>query len=323
MARAVNEPEGAGRLGRRIERLGTALDGAAPGAFVLGLVAGGLAVSLLLWLWPAEQGALARYAQAFRQWCLGASGGSGGVEAGYVASLLAVPLVLAATAWFLWGSELRAAWRAPRRGALWASGGAGALVALVVTAGALPLQGEQAEARLPLDALRTSIEVPAFRLVDQQGRPTTEAALKGRVTVLSAAYSRCNLTCPLIVHDIRRALQQVPEPLREQVQVMLLSFDPAHDTPKVLSGMAERYRVAAPRWRLLTGEPQRLDALLRRLGFEYTVLGEGQITHANLFLVVGPDARVQWRFSLGQKDDLARAITRLAGETVVGAPTGG
>ena len=318
----MNEHGGAGRLVRRIERLAAALDGAAPGAFVLGLLAGGLSVSLLLWLWPAKQGPLARYAQAFRQWCLRASSGPGGVEAGYVASLFAVPLVLAATAWFLWGGELRAAWRRRHRLRLGASGLLGALLAVLVMAGALPLQGEASEEPLPLEALRTSIEVPDFQLVDQRGRPVGKAALQGKVTILSAVYSRCNLSCPLIVHDIRKALEQVPEPLRERVQVMLVSFDPAYDTPQVLAKMAARHRVAAPRWRLLTGAPQPVAGLLRRLGFEYTVLGEGQIAHANLFLVVGPDARIQWRFSLGQRDDLVRAVTRLAGEALVASGAG-
>ncbi len=317
MARALNEPRSVERSWtRRLERFSGWLEGEAVGALLLGAIAGGTLGSVLLWLWPAEQGWLGGYAEAFRRWCLGRSGdGTASVEVGSVASLFAVPLVLAGAAWSLWGEELRAACRA-RASRLVRAGVLGALLAAGSMGGALFLvQPPAREAQRLMEVLRTDLPIPVFRLLDQRGETTGPEVFEGRVTVLSAVYARCRLTCPLIVHELQQVLARVPRADRRRLRMVLLTFDPAHDTPEVLSEMAVRHRVAAPTWRLLTGEPERVNRLLDRLGFERTVLGDGQISHANLFLVVGPKGRVRWRFALGQADLLASAVLRLLRET--------
>ena len=69
-----------------------------------------------------------------------------------------------------------------------------------------------------------------FRLRDQDGRPATLRAARGRVTVLTFLYTTCEDTCPIAASQILGALEELG-PAAEQVRSLAVSVDPANDTP--------------------------------------------------------------------------------------------
>jgi protein SCO1/2 len=81
---------------------------------------------------------------------------------------------------------------------------------------------------------------------------------RGKITLLGLIYTRCGDPdgCPRAwssFSEIRRALKSQPR-LGERIRLVSLSFDPAHDTPAVMKGVA---KVAAGRdksieWDFLT-----------------------------------------------------------------------
>ena len=88
----------------------------------------------------------------------------------------------------------------------------------------------QAPAR-PAGAFAGSIRppgapAPAFRLRDQDGKPVSMAAYRGRTVVMAFVYSTCKDTCPGQVQSIRGALDR----LGHDLPVLLVSVDPANDT---------------------------------------------------------------------------------------------
>ena len=68
---------------------------------------------------------------------------------------------------------------------------------------------------------------PGFTLTDQDGRAVSLSSVHGRVAVLAFLYSTCGATCTLIAQQIRGALDELPHP----VPVLIVSADPATDTP--------------------------------------------------------------------------------------------
>jgi protein SCO1/2 len=67
-----------------------------------------------------------------------------------------------------------------------------------------------------------------FTLPDQSGQPVSLSRYRGQATVLTFLYSGCGATCVLIAQQIRGALDELPRP----VPVLIVSADPAADTPK-------------------------------------------------------------------------------------------
>ena len=95
--------------------------------------------------------------------------------------------------------------------------------------------------------------------------------LGDKIVVLSFIYTACTDIngCPLASHVLRgvqNRLLQSPA-LRDRVRLVSFSFDPAHDTPEVLSRYSAYFKKPDFDWRFLTcGSEQQLAPILDRFG---------------------------------------------------------
>jgi len=97
------------------------------------------------------------------------------------------------------------------------------------------------------------------QVLDSEGRSCRlEELVRGRVTVLSFIYTRCGSAkaCPYatgVLNQLHRLSQQDPV-LENNMRLLSLSFDPAHDTPERMASYASwaRGRTNAAPWRFLT-----------------------------------------------------------------------
>lgn len=94
--------------------------------------------------------------------------------------------------------------------------------------------------------------LPAFALLDQQGRHVTDADLRGEPLVLAAFHTTCRATCPLYTG----MLLQLQQKLGSAIHLVEVTTDPT-DTPAVLRAYARRI---GARWEFLTGTSQQLSA---------------------------------------------------------------
>lgn len=141
-------------------------------------------------------------------------------------------------------------------------------------------------------------EVPDFTLTNQDGNKVSFHNWRGRKLLLTFIYTRCPLPdyCPLMSSnfaEINRALQQNPE-LSEKVQLLSISVDPEHDTPKVLREYAVKYSGGASalkRWEYATGTPDEVKAVAQFFGLSYWP-EKDQIIHSLRTAIVSPDGRV-------------------------------
>ena len=126
----------------------------------------------------------------------------------------------------------------------------------VVAAGLLVLTDdpEPAPAATPEGAVRPPGIPPSdFRLIDQEGRPTTLADVRGEVAVVTFLYTTCDDTCPLTTAQIRGALDR----LGHDVPVLAFAVDPPRDTPERARRFVEQQRMTG-RMRFLTGPREEL-----------------------------------------------------------------
>jgi len=96
---------------------------------------------------------------------------------------------------------------------------------------------------------------PDFALIDHDGRPVTLASYRGHPVLLFFGYTRCPDVCPLTLDKIRRSLAALGGGA-DDVRVLLVTNDPARDTPVVLRDYTARF---GPRVVGLTGDSVALE----------------------------------------------------------------
>ena len=108
--------------------------------------------------------------------------------------------------------------------------------------------------------------LPSVGLVDEQGEAVTTEALRGRWHLLFFGFTACPDVCPTTLSDMRQLLGQLPPNVREQLQLVLVSADPARDTPEALRSYLGHYRAGFKGW---TGELAQLQVLSKALGLPF------------------------------------------------------
>lgn len=100
-----------------------------------------------------------------------------------------------------------------------------------------------------------------FELISADG-PVSSTDLHGRWTLLFFGYTRCPDVCPLTLDKLRRMHAALGDDARD-VQVTLVTIDPAHDSPDVLEEYVTRFD---PSFLGLTAEPATIEALAKTYG---------------------------------------------------------
>jgi len=141
------------------------------------------------------------------------------------------------------------------------------------------------------------------------GERMTLAALRGRPVVLAMFFANCTYACPLLVSDMARLRAALPEGLREDVQLVLVSFDAERDTPEALKAYRERVGLDA-QWTLLHGSAESVQELAMVLGVKYKREASGEYAHSNLLTVLDRGGEVVKRVE-GLQQPVAAAARAL------------
>ncbi len=144
---------------------------------------------------------------------------------------------------------------------------------------------------------------------DDAGRTVTLGSLRGRPVILALFFASCEYACPVLVSDIQRLRKTLPESLRSQVQVVLVSFDVARDTPAALAAFRARQGLDAG-WTLLRGEAVPVQDLAMLLGVKYKQDARGQFSHSNVFTVLNAEGEIAHQHAglMGDVSEAAKVV---------------
>jgi len=145
---------------------------------------------------------------------------------------------------------------------------------------------------------------PDFALVDQDARPLSLAALRGKVVLLDFVYTRCPGPCPILTGILRDAREGLSPADRARVQLVSITLDPEHDTPEVLRGWAEKRRIDTQGWSLVTGAAADVDKIARAYGVGSVRQPSGEIEHTVATFLIDRDGKIVRRY-LGTTHDPA------------------
>lgn len=155
--------------------------------------------------------------------------------------------------------------------------------------------------------------ISALQLVDQDGQAFDTRDLRGRWHLLFLGFTACPDVCPTTLSDLRRLLGRLQPEVRERVQVVLVSVDPARDTPERLKQYLAYYRSG---FKGLTGELSELTKLSKALGLPFVPAnetgGDYSVSHSGNIALVAPDGGLRGHIRAPLKlDGLADALPEL------------
>jgi protein SCO1/2 len=162
-----------------------------------------------------------------------------------------------------------------------------------------PSPGPGASQRIP----QPGDVVPNFSFTNQDGQRVSLKQYRGKILFLTFIYTRCPFPdfCPRTSANFAEIYRQVEtdHSLESSTRLLSLTFDPQHDTPKVLRDYA--FKVAHNRdaalfkhWEFGAPRKDELPKIANFFGVLYKADG-GLITHNLSTTVIGPDGKiVRW-----------------------------
>ncbi|MGR7996974.1 SCO family protein [Xanthobacter sp. ZOL 2024] len=131
--------------------------------------------------------------------------------------------------------------------------GAFAAGALVLVVGVTALMPKSAQ---PVASGTAAVGGP-FSLVDQDGKPATEAILKGKPTLIFFGFTHCPDVCPTALFEMSEIFGALG-PDADKAQAIFVSVDPERDTPEVMKSYLSSF---APQLKALTGAPEAIETI--------------------------------------------------------------
>jgi protein SCO1/2 len=142
-----------------------------------------------------------------------------------------------------------------------------------------------------------------FELEMSDGHAEPLAATAGRVRVVSMFYASCPMVCPLTFETIRQIERSLTAAERPLFGVVVVSVDPARDTPGALHALAKARHVDDKAWRIGRASPADTRALAAALGIQFRALENGDFNHSTVLVLLDPQGRIVGRSSkLGAPD---------------------
>lgn len=228
-------------------------------------------ITVIWWalaLWPAT--ASATWLARTREVCFGAAPGGLPDAAGWVALVLQ-PTIMFGVLFALWGEALEGGVRALSgwlggRIALGALGlllGAGFTAATLRVLNASAAEGAFSDPPLASEAgaslpPRLDRAAPSLRLVDQHGHDVSLEHFRGRPVFVTFAFGHCETVCPVVVRDVLRACDQVPD---LDPVALIVTLDPWRDVPTRLPALAEQWELGT-RGHVLSGTIDQVEGVL-------------------------------------------------------------
>jgi len=135
----------------------------------------------------------------------------------------------------------------------------------------------------------------------------------GKILVIFFGYTSCPDVCPLTLSNLTRALGQMPEG-GERVQVLLITVDPARDTPGRLKRYLSNFH---PSFLGLWGSTEEIRSVADGFGVYFSPpRGEGSYTvdHTARTFVVDPTGSIPLTFPpTATPEEIARDLGTLLG----------
>jgi protein SCO1 len=140
----------------------------------------------------------------------------------------------------------------------------------------------------------TTQDAKDFKLVERRGKPQLVAMF----------YTSCRYICPLIIDSAKAVEHSLSPAEQKNLSILLISMDPARDTPEALMFIAKKRKLDTSRWTLARTDANGVRTIAALLGVRYRALSDGEFNHTSALILLDAEGRVLARTeTLGNKPD--------------------
>jgi protein SCO1/2 len=119
--------------------------------------------------------------------------------------------------------------------------------------------------------------------------------LKGKVLVMVMIYTSCKAACPRLVADMRNIEEHLPENIKNNVKLVLVSIDPVVDTPKRLKSFAIENKMDSEQWVFLRSTEENTREFAAVLAVNYKKIAPLEFSHSNIISVFNADGELAYQ----------------------------
>jgi protein SCO1/2 len=188
---------------------------------------------------------------------------------------------------------------------------------------ALLIHGIALAAAAPTPLPGDSVYQLEASLTDASGRALEWRSLRGKPRVATLFYTSCKYICPLVVDSMRSIERGLTPDERSRIGFVLVSMDPARDTPEALTRVMQERRLDAAAWTLLQPQPASLRGIAGILGIRYRSTADGEFNHSTALVLLDAEGRVLARTEqLGGEGDAQFLAAVRSAARVTGSASG-
>jgi protein SCO1 len=156
---------------------------------------------------------------------------------------------------------------------------------------------------------------PNFVLETHEGKKVRfyDDLLKNKIVVINMLYTYCSGICPANTSNLLQVQQELGKRLGRDIFMYSLTLQPEFDRPAALSAYV-KLRGIKPGWTLLTGKPDEMEQIRRRLGFvDSDPVADADLSNHTGVVRVGNVALDRWFMmpALSRSQQISRAILEL------------
>ncbi len=163
----------------------------------------------------------------------------------------------------------------------------------------LVLQSCNSNKNTPNNANKPISDLSIYNLpskwTNQNGENIEMKELKGKVLVMVMIYTSCKAACPRLVADMRNIEEHLPENIKNNVKLVLVSIDPVVDTPKRLKSFAIENKMDSEQWVFLRSTEENTREFAAVLAVNYKKIAPLEFSHSNIISVFNADGELAYQ----------------------------
>jgi protein SCO1/2 len=121
---------------------------------------------------------------------------------------------------------------------------------------------------------------------DQSGKKVSLDVGRGHPTLIAMFYARCPQACPMLIGEVNQVLKALSPEARSAVRVVLVSLDPATDTPAVLQEVMVTRTLDPQTFTLLRADEATTRGLATVMKVRYAGTDDGEIDHSSRIVLL-------------------------------------
>ncbi|MBP1223013.1 SCO family protein [Flavobacterium sp. 1355] len=130
---------------------------------------------------------------------------------------------------------------------------------------------------------------------NQNGQNLEMKDLKGKVLVMVMIYTSCKAACPRLVADMRNIESRLPDNIKPNVKLVLISIDPKTDTPKRLKDFAIANKMDGDQWEFLRSTEENTREFAAVLAVNYKKIAPLDFSHSNIISVFNAQGELKFQ----------------------------